>query len=563
MKRKRLLTTTVVGSAGLALLNPQVGYTAGTPAIRPNIIVVVMDDFGLGQCEAYSRTLGAGDMDPHLVELVTGGHRNFKQHDPSEGLQASRQAMPFLTGLADAGVRFNNAYSASSLCAPSRQALLSSRYPQRWGVYNNAAADETGVPLDQRCLPELLHEAGYATAAIGKWHVARVDDSLRDKVLDAEGWKGSRHWMQLRKASPAMYKKAIAETGYCGASVFAQHPLRRGFDYFFGYNWSGATYYKADNIWENDTFTGVRPDGEYNTELFTQKAVDFLDRTLKDGKPAFIYLGYHAVHGSLNYKPPLKYLEKFNSKQEWVNSFYGHVNAVDEGIRSIFEKLKSYGQADNTLFIFTTDNGASGNSYGAILPFNAPSKGAKGEAWQGGHRVPMIASWPGRIKTGRVEEGLVSLMDIMPTAVEASGAPVPAGLDGRSLLPLLNGREKGPVHDTLFFFGIHSTIWSFPDDHYNEGDERQAPLFAAARQGDWLYKVIGSIPPGLYPDLPNGQPKQVLLFNIKNDPGEKNNVIAGNPEVAEALRKKLNGWTAETKPPLWVLKEKWEEIVQP
>ena len=175
----------------------------------------------------------------------------------------------------------------------------------------------------------------------------------------------------------------------------------------------------------------------------------------------------------------------------------------------------------------------------------------------------MIASWSGHINPGQVEEGLVSLMDIMPTAVEAAGAAAPAGLDGRSLLPLLTGREKGPAHDTLFFFGIHSTIWSFPDDHYNAGDERQAPLFAAARQGDWLYKVIGSIPPGLYPDLPNGQPKQVLLFNIKNDPGEKDNVMAGHPEVAEALRKKLNGWTAETKPPLWVLKEKWEEIVQP
>lgn len=531
-------------------------------ANRPNVIIVQMDDLGTGQSQPYTESIGIDDMDPHLIDLVARPYRGFKPHTPEEGLEASQTAMPFLTRLADEGVRFDNAYTVNSLCAPSRQSLLSSLYPQRWGVIDNSDAAEIGLPQDQRCLPELFQEAGYATAVIGKWHVAQKDTSLRDKVLDEAGYRGSRHWMALRKENPELYQKAIAETGYCGASAYDQHPLRRGFDYYFGYNWSGSPYYNADNVWENDTFTGIRPDGEYNTELFTQKAAEFIDQAVSQKKPLFLYLNYHAVHGALNVNPPAKYMDKFNSSQPWVNSFYGHVNAVDEGIQTLFSALEKAGKAENTLFIFTSDNGASGNVFGAILPFNAPSKGCKGDGWLGGHRVPMIVWAPRLFKGGQVADELVSLMDIMPTALHAAGFHVPPNLDGRSLLPLLKGQQTGPVHNQLFMAGPHATSWGFPDAYSNPKDPLKAPLHASIRSGDWVYRIIGPTVPGLYPHLPNGKPRQVMLFNVKKDPGEKSNVVESQPEVARELDRQLSEWMSNTELPAHGDKARWQEVRQ-
>jgi uncharacterized sulfatase len=563
--KKRILRAGAVPSilGGLALITPELHAEAK----RPNIVFVLLDDFGIGGCQPYSKSIGIDDMDPHLVGLVAAGERQggrwqpIIHHDPGEALAASQKAMPFLDRLAGEGVRFENAYAPFALCAPTRQALLSGRHPQRWGIYTNMSEESgrAGLPLDQPFLPSFLQKAGYATACIGKYHVADVDSSLRDRVLDAEGWTGTRHWMGLKRQNPELYKKAIAETGYCGSSVAGQHPLDRGFDYYFGYNWSGADYFEADNIWENRTFTGVRLEGEYNTELFTSKAIDFLNRSLDEGKPAFLYLAYHAMHGSLEYKAPEKYMQKFNSSEPWVNSFYGHVNAVDEGIREIFAALEARGQQENTLFILSADNGASGGKFGTILPHNAPLRGAKGTAWEGGVRVPFIVWWPGRIQCAQVHDGLVSLLDVMPTALDAAGVQGPDGLDGKSLLPLLAG-GKDAVHDTLFFSSLHARSWGIQDDQY-VGDWNNAPLFAAVRQGDWVYKIIAPTRPGLYPDLPDGSPRQPMLFNLKSDPGERSNAINEHPEVAETLRAQLLTWGKGLTSPLHTSPEKLKEVL--
>ena len=459
---------------------------------RPNIIVVLLDDLGYGQFEPNSDEFTLAQLNPLALEAQ-------KDIRPADALEAARTAVPTFSRLAKEGTRFTDAYVACPLCAPSRSAIMTSRYPQRFGGYVNLDITRTGVPTSQLFPVQLLQKSGYATAAIGKWHLAEAKRGMEP---------GS-----------------------------GQHPLDRGFDYFFGFNSHGTSYYESDILMRNRD--RAAPQG-YLTEQFTDEALGFLQRAT--GKPFFMYLAYNAVHGPLNRPAPERYLKRFHTGVNRVDNFYAYLNAADEGVGRILKLLAQQSRDRDTLLLLLSDNGASG---GSPVPSNGPFLGYKGQVWQGGVRVPLIA-WGAGIAGGKVCREPVISMDIMPTALEAAGVRLPGGyaVDGRSLLPVLSGRQKGPVHETLFWAGQFAMKWA-GGGAQGVGDELTAPPAWGVRKGRWLLRYWSHL-------------KRYELYDMEIDKGERHEVSAEHPEIVRELKAHYAEWFKGTSKPITWKAEAWE-----
>ena len=219
----------------------------------PNIVLVVLDDLGIGQLAPYAKHLGLEALDPSLVRYALSHEHPYH---PGKALDAARMAMPFINKLAEESVVFHQAYAASNLCAPSRQAILTGSNPTRWGAYRNIDINICGLPQGASLVSD-LQAAGYRTGLVGKWHVGSRDHALRDEVLaKGEG------------------EDAVEATGYWGSVRDADHPDQHGFDYAFFYNRWECDFYDSQLLWENRHFTGQQK--EYNTDLFTDKALAFI-----------------------------------------------------------------------------------------------------------------------------------------------------------------------------------------------------------------------------------------------------------------------------------------------
>lgn len=525
---------------------------AAAAAARPNVVVVMMDDFGIGQFAPLVEGMATKDFDPAFVDFT---RKHGAQYTPEEALAAARKAMPCVSELSRKGVLFTNAFAASNLCAPARTAVLTGRQPNRFGFYENADVESTGLPAGS-VLVERLQRAGYATALVGKYHCGTRNDELRQAVLNRHGLAPAA----LGKL-PAEKRQAIdAEiraSGYFGSVIDRHDPRRLGFDFYCGYNHYEAPFYDAENIWDNGTPVGKQP--RYNTEYFTDKALDFI-RGAK--RPFFLELCYHAVHGPLRPKAPDKYFSRFPSASYELTNFYAHVNAVDEGIRALRAELERKGEWENTLFMFCGDNGGS-ISLASPLPGNAPVHGHKGMYLQGGIRVPMMAHWPkGPGKPGRNGQ-LVSTMDLLPTALAAASVDAPSGLDGRSLLPTLDRHDRR-IRETLFWSGIHARSWGFWGETTigrAEPRREESPGAWAVTDGEHLLRFTGTVIPGLFQDLPDGRGPRHELFDVRRDPGETKDVFAARPEVA---RKLAAAWKRERDtlppPPRWN-RRRWDELI--
>lgn len=526
---------------------------ATAPRPRPNIVLVMMDDFGTGQFAPLAARLTEADVDPAFADFLA---RRNAGYTPALALDMARRSMPEMSQLAQAGALFTNAFSPSNLCAPARCGVLTGRVQNRYGHYQNSDVEAAGLPAGS-VLARRLQLAGYSTGFFGKWHAGTRDESLRAAVLKRQN-VGHGGVARLYPEHRELVEKEIRATGYLGAVVEAHHPLNQGFDHYFGYNRWECPFYDSEEIWENRRYTGLQK--QYNTELFTDRALAFIRRARAESKPFFVQLCYHAVHGPLKPRAPERYFEGLPEGPYDLRNFYAHVRAVDEGVRALRQELAA--EWNNTLFLFCSDNGAP-VSLSTPLPGNGRYRGHKGTFYQGGIRVPLLAHWPAAIPGGQVRTELTSLLDLMPTALDAARAAVPAGLDGRSLLPLLNGRTQN-VRDHLVWAGIHARAWGFSGGTtIGNAEQRreESPGAWVVIDGRYLLRFVTAIPAGLFRDLPDGAPAGYELYDLREDPGETRNLSTQLPQVVEQLKSVFLRQARQWPSPNRWREDRWRELV--
>lgn len=432
---------------------------------RPNVVLILADDLGWHDLGCYGST--------------------FHQ-------------TPHLDALARQGMRFTNAYVAAAVCSPTRASLLTGKYPARLHLTHIIQAPRTSkgslrdpdwtpyLPLDEVTLAEALKPAGYVTACIGKWHLGGV--AGRSGSGDGAEGDPRRQGFDVNVAGSD-----------CG-----QPP-----DYFFPY----ARTLPDGKTVRLTNLEGGRP-GEYLTDRLTDEAEKFV--TQHRDRPFFLFLSHFAPHTAMGdrLQAPEALTARFkatvNPKDPQHDPVYAAlVASLDAGVGRLLGKLDELGLAENTLVIFTSDNGG-------LEPktSNRPLRGGKGGPYEGGLRVPAIVRWPGKVKPGSVSDVPVISPDFYPTVLETAGVKVGPRqvVDGLSLVPLLTG--AGPLDRTALY-------WHFP--HCDLGP------YSVVRQGD--FKLIEFLGDG-----------RCELYNLREDGEEKTNLADRMPEKLAELRANLARW---------------------
>lgn len=361
---------------------------------------------------------------------------------------------PNIDAIAEQGIKFTEFYSASPVCSPSRAGLLTGRLPQRMGIHGVFFPDSYyGMPEEEITLAQILKKVGYSTGIVGKWHLGH-----RLKYL----------------------------------------PLQRGFDEYFGIPYSNDM--ETVVYMEGNEVTEVNPDQHYTTRTYTEKAIEFIDRHADE--PFFLYLAHSMPH------VPIYASEDFLGTSE--RGLYGDViQEIDWSVGRVMKKLDEEGLKENTLLIFSSDNGPwlvmreLGGSAGIL-------REGKQFTFEGGMRVPTLAMWPEVIKSGSVYDDMALMMDWFPTLAEVTGAmmPVDRSFDGESLMGVLRGDGKRQGNQYLYFDGAKLEC-------YRHGDWKVKKAFEGTRPAKWRQAVA---------------PHPVLLINLKDDPGELTNLAEKYPE---------------------------------
>jgi len=453
----------LLGFVGVSFAAPA-ETTQPAPAKQPNIVFIMADD------------LGFADLGYRGGEIKT----------------------PNIDKLASEGVRLESFYG-QQVCTPSRAALMTGRYPMRYGLQTLVIfpSHTYGLPTDERTLPQALKDAGYNTLMVGKWHLGHAD---------------KKYW-----------------------------PQNRGFDYFYGNVMGEVDYFTHERggviDWQrNGTF--LKEDG-YFTTLIGDEAVKLIDQ--QDGKtPFFLYFASLAPHAP--YQAPEDYIDRYASVPDKQRRAYdGMITALDDQVGRIVAELDKKGLRYNTIILFASDNGGAtsglfaqgarsneeraseegGIEQGAKAPAsNAPLRGGKGSLYEGGVRVPAFVNWPSRLKPRTVDEPL-HMVDVMPTLLALAGGKGSPDhpFDGRDMWAVIADGAASPNEDILI------NVEAFR---------------GAVRKGDWKLIKIALLP------------GKTELFNLAKDPGETSNVAAENPEVARDLEARLLQYAKEQKPSLWI-----------
>jgi len=428
-------------------------------ATQPNIVLFLIDDLGWKDVGCY-------------------GSEYYKT--------------PNIDRLAAQGVQFTNGYAACAVCSPTRAAILTGKYPARlmlteWlpsGRWDPKAKLRSGrflraLPLEEITLAEALRKGGYRTGIVGKWH------------LGGEPFFTAKHHG---------FDVAIAANDHGNPG-----------DYFYPYKgqWSiPTTGLKAQ--WQ--VLPGGNP-GEYLTDRLTDEAIGFIRE--ENDKPFFLYFSHYAVHTPFQAKSKItkKYEQIPKSKWQGKPVYAAMIQSVDESVGRVMDTLKELKKLDNTLVIFTSDNGGF-----AKATNHAPLRGNKGSYYEGGIRVPFIIHWPGVAKAGYESEVPVISMDLYPTCLAAAGLPPhPAQhRDGLNVLPLAKGSGS------LKRDALH---WHYP--HYNS--HPSAVPSSVLRKGDW--KLIETF-----------DPAGVELYHLGRDLSETTNLAAKEPTKLSELRRDLAEW---------------------
>ena len=434
----------------LLLFGP-LAWSACAPAPEhavPNFVVILADDLGYADIAAYG---------------------------------SKRNATPHLDRMAREGLRFTDFHSNGPMCTPTRAALLTGLYPQRFGEQFESALSgiedyDTGLPLEAVTLPEMLSEAGYVSGMYGKWHL-----------------------------------------GYHPPYM----PSNQGFDDFRGLASGDGDHHShidrsgRPDWWHNEELS---PETGYGVSLITQHSVDFIKRHRDE--PFFLYVAHLAIHfpwqgpndsgyrvegGNYHNLSKLGELDSLDVSAQ-VNKM---VESVDASVGAILGALRDQGLAESTLVIFTSDNGGYLTYQGGYhnISENGPLRGQKTQVYEGGQRVPAIAWWPQTITPG-VSSELAATFDVVPTLLELAGAGSPQTLDGTSLVPLLLGR--GSLAPRTLFWRIRT--------------------HSAVRKEHWKLVLHD-----------NDEPE---LYDLKEDIGESKNLSDDHPDTVQALMGELSSWTA-------------------
>ena len=397
---------------------------------------------------------------------------------------------PNIDALANSGVRCTSGYVTCPYCSPSRAGMLTGRAQTRFGhEFNPHVGNEAelGLPLDQRTIANELHDVGYATALIGKWH----------QGFDKPHHPNSRGFDEF--------------FGFLvGGHNYAQHPDA---DPEFGSGHSHNMIYRGDKLQKLDGFL---------TDIFTDEAISFMDRNKQ--KPWMLYLAYNAVHTPLEISPSIAGRIPAGVTDPNRRGYLGLLLGLDDAIGRVTDYLRKSGADKNTLILFVSDNGGSGRKpYLAYnTGVNTPLRGDKGQTLEGGIRVPFFASWPGKLPAGTTYDHPVSTLDFLPTACALAGAKHADSIEGVDLLPYLKGENKSAPHATL--------AWRF-------GPQK------AIRQGDW--KLVDAR------DFDAKSQSGWRLYDLSKDIGEAHDVSAQFPEKKAELIKLWDLWNTQNVAPKW------------
>ncbi len=426
------------------------GYTGcrskGSTQRRPNFILIMADDLGYGDLGCY-------------------GH--------------PRNKTPHIDKLAAEGLKFTDYHANGPMCSPTRAALLTGLYQQRFGRGFESAlsvkSPEIGLPAGTPTIPQVLKKTGYATGMYGKWHL-----------------------------------------GYQPPHM----PTHFGFDDFRGLlTGDGDHISHISRSGHEDWYHNEQIEMEegYSAELITKHSIDFMRKNMD--KPFFLYVAHLAIH--FPWQAPGEKAHREQGTDYWNLTKLGPhsegkvqpvvqqmVEAVDQSVGDIMAALAELGLEEDTFVFFTSDNGGyleyAGRFKGEVSS-NAPCRGQKAEVWEGGHREPAIARWPGRITPGTVSHETAMTFDMLPTYAELAGAATPEGMDGTTLVPLLLGGTALPERDLFWRMGEE---W-------------------AVRRGPWKLVGLGA---------------SMQLFNLDDDIGERKDVAAQNPEQVGSLHASLKAW---------------------
>ena len=475
-------------------------------AKQPNVLILYADDLGFGDLGCYNKK--------------------------------SRIPTPNLDRLASESVRFTDGHSSSGICTPSRFAMLTGRH--HWRDFHgivNAFGGSVFKP-ERLTLPEMLKEKGYKTAAIGKWHLGWNWDAIRNKEVKAITVQEGR-----RK------KQQLGPEAFDWTKSIPNGPLNHGFDYYFGdtvinfppYCWieNDKVVKAPDTLMQTGKWKKIKEGGwecrpgpmvtgwdpYENIPTTTKKGVDYIKEAAKAEEPFFLYFAYPAPHA------PIIPNDEFDGKSK-AGPYGDFVYETDHSIGQLLQALKDSGQAENTIVIFSADNGPEHYAYARDAKFDHwsahPFRGLKRDAYEGGHHVPFIVKYPGVTMAGTVNDALVSQIDIMATLASVVGYDLPdknAAEESHDLLPLLKGEVK-----SIRTSHIHNTFdhtWAF-----REGDW----VLVTGKSGhhsrvtkEWLKKH----------DYPKTESKQSRLFNLREDIGQRNDLAAKHPEKVKAMEASL------------------------
>lgn len=441
---------------------------------QPNIIYIMADDMGYGDVGVY-------------------GQEKIKT--------------PNIDKLAGDGMRFTQHYAGATVCGPSRASLLTGLHGGHSPIRGNPGWTNSGGVVDLKpedvTIAQMLKSTGYNTAAIGKWGLSETKETSGDDWLSAM-------------------------------------PLQQGFDYFFGLKGHRAAhYYYWHRLFENNTPFELKNNdymnnkGVYTHDLFTDKAIDYVKKQDSE-KPFFLYLAYTIPHLALTVPEESKeqYLDlgwpkrMMNTKGHYRNdaegniTYAGMVSRMDRDIGKLMKTLKEQGLDDNTLVIFTSDNGHEFDR--GFFNSNGPLKGSKRDLYEGGIRIPFIARWPGKIKENTSSDHISAFWDMMPTFCDLAGANKCPTTDGISMKKSFFSQSGQQKHEYLY--------WEF--------NESRGPL-QALRNDNWK--------------LVKRYKKPIELYDLSKDIGESNNIAANFPEIVDELSAKVD--SARTYHPEFTLKK--------
>lgn len=425
-----------------------------------------------------------------------------------------RSCTPTLDELSREGVCLTQHYSASCVCTPARAGLLTGRYPQRTGaVEMRSIRGLDRLALRERTVADLFRDAGYATGLVGKWHTGVYGD--------------------------------------------AYHPNRRGFDEFAGFRAGGMSYWDW-RIERNGAFQDA--DGQYLTDLLTDEALGFIRRHRDE--PFMLFLHYNAPHTPLDV--PEDELEPFLDPERHtrgVSIVYAMIRVMDRGIRRVREEIARLGLEENTILLFTSDNGPAMYGQGDLCMsrFNCGFAGGKGNVYEGGIRVPMILRWPaGGMTGGRRCDEFVHFTDWLPTLLAAAGTEPPADLqlDGCNALPVLQG-ESPPANPRRFWqwnrytpvpecnAAMRDGDWKLVHPVIKEAMWTSPDEMAMDRRFEMAPDEFEDIIRGPEPDRELSPPAKPELYNLARDPGEEHDVAAEFPDVAHRMVREIETWFEE------------------